>query len=82
MLKCAPIKNQNDQIEVAGYLAAGDPENKPSQLLSMPLTIPQHERAQTRGRQFLLFHILELVDYLKFDEGFLWNYRLKLFSST
>ena len=59
MLKCAPIKNQNDPIEVAGYLAAGDPENKPSQLLSMPLTIPQQERAQSRGRHIIYYPFFE-----------------------
>lgn len=44
VLKCAPIKNQNDPIEVASFLAAGDAENTPSKLLAMP-TIPQQERA-------------------------------------
>ena len=44
MLKCAPIKNQADPIEVASFLAAGDAENTPQTLLALPMTIPQQER--------------------------------------
>ena len=57
MLKCAPISNQNDPVEVAGFLAAGDPENKPSQLLAMP-AIPQQDIAQLKVVKRLLEGIL------------------------
>ena len=57
MLKCAPISNQNDPVEVAGFLAAGDPENKPSQLLAMP-AIPQQDIAQLMVAKRLLRAII------------------------
>jgi len=33
VLKCAPIRNQNNQDEVNKWLAAGDPIDKPDQLV-------------------------------------------------
>ena len=59
MLKCAPITNQNDPVEVAGFLAAGDPENKPSQMLAMP-TIPQQDIAQAKVVKRLFQDILPI----------------------
>lgn len=49
VLKCAPIQNQDDQVEVAKFLAAGDPVGKPEQLLTRP-TIPLIEKEGLRQK--------------------------------